>query len=70
MHELHQRFNTDPGDCDYEFADLEKSSKYYEDAVWAKNLGMFGKNPENIYPNRPVTREFAASSLNKCLNLH
>ena len=69
VHELHQRFNTDPGDCDYEFADLEKSSKYYEDAVWAKNLGMFGENPENIYPNRPVTREFAASSLNKCLNL-
>ena len=41
VHELHQRFNTDPGDCDYEFADLEKSSKYYEDAVWAKNLGIY-----------------------------
>ena len=69
IHELHQRFDGDNGEEDYQFSDLSKESKYYKDALWAKNQGMFGENPDYIYPEQPLTREFAASTLNRCLNL-
>ena len=69
IHELHQQFGGENGEEDYEFSDLSKESKYYKDALWAKNQGMFGENPDNIYPEQPLTREFAASTLNSCLNL-
>ena len=70
IHELSERFNKDfemEEYGDYEFTDLDKDSKYYKDALWAKSLGLF--EDESIEPNDDATRSFAAYTLNKCLGL-
>ena len=70
IHELSERFNKDfemEEYGDYEFTDLDKDSKYYKDALWAKSLGLF--EDESIEPNDDAKISFAAYTLNKCLGL-
>ena len=50
------------------FSDLESSSEYYYDVLVAVQFGVVNiEAGDPIYPNQPVTREFAASTLNYCL---
>ena len=50
------------------FSDLDSSSKYYYDILVAVQFGVVDVEAGNpIYPENPVTREFAASTLNYCL---
>ena len=50
------------------FSDLESSSEYYYDVLVAVQFGVVNVEAgDPIYPDQPVTREFAASTLNYCL---
>ena len=50
------------------FSDLDSSSKYYYDILVAVQFGVVDAEAgDPIYPENPVTREFAASTLNYCL---
>ena len=50
------------------FNDLDPSSEYYYKMLLATQFGLIDVEAgENVYPDEPVTREFAASTLNFCL---
>lgn len=50
------------------FSDLEESHEYYEDILLAVEFGVVNiEAGEPIYPDEPVTRGFAVSTLNFCL---
>ena len=50
------------------FSDLKSSSKYYYDILVAVQFGVVKVEAgDPVYPDMPVTREFAASTLNYCL---
>ena len=50
------------------FSDLQSSSEYYYKVLVAVQFGVVDVEAGNpIYPDKPTTREFAASTLNFCL---
>ena len=50
------------------FSDLDASSPYYHDIMVAAEFGLIdAEMGDAIYPDSPVTREFAAHTLNYCL---
>lgn len=71
LSKLTKTFAMDVDDENYPdnyFADLDESSAYYYDALLAVQFGLIDVEAgENIYPEQPLTREFAAHTLNYCL---
>jgi len=50
------------------FSDLNSSHEYYDEIITAVNFGVVNiEAGEALFPDEPVTREFAASTLNFCL---
>ncbi|MCH5324196.1 MAG: leucine-rich repeat domain-containing protein [Eubacterium sp.] len=50
------------------FNDLENSHKYYSDILLTVEFGVVDiEAGQNLYPDDPATREFAATTLNFCL---
>jgi len=54
----------------FKFSDFSPAEEYYQDAVWAWNLGIFDKNEDmSIHPFDPATHEFTAHTSISCLHL-
>ena len=50
------------------YADITSDSEYYSVIMMATEFGVLDiEAGENVYPDQPVTREFAAQTLNYCL---
>lgn len=73
IHELASRFSASPEDygfADIAFSDYSQSEEYYQDAVWAWNMGLFPENDDlSIDPFASATYEFSADTLCSCLDL-
>lgn len=73
IHELASRFSASPEDygfAEVAFSDYSQSEEYYQDAVWAWNMGLFPENDDlSIDPFAPATYEFSANTLCSCLDL-
>ncbi len=74
IHELAERFYIDPENSsnldEVRFSDFSPSEEFYQDAVWAWNVGLFENNEEmSIRPFEPATHEFTAYTLSSCLDL-
>ena len=53
------------------YADVDETSEYYNDIMIAAEHGLIQVEAgEDIYPENPASREFAAWSLNFCLKIH